>query len=356
MATHYSIKNDSNIVGETGSLLVAANNAITAEKNQANVTGGGVCDNTNDEVQLAAADAACNYGIVTLSSGSFEIDAALALDNGGHLVGKGCGDLGWGTRLNISGTDYGITLTPSGNYMGGVHNLTIHTPASFATAALTVDNNGTDIRGRHILSRLALKAYHAGVGEGTPDITSGGIGINFLCTSGFNQNVFETIYITGFQKCMQVYINETADTWYYMNGNFFNWWTLAFGQYLMYFDINAATGYNQGDFAFNMFTGLILEPSTVHDLTDYGIYAVGTGYGRFWGSYITQFICWDCDYIDTNVIYLDNNCPNNYIEGAWKSPYFTYADPWWHTENEPTVVDNGSNNVLTTRYLNGDIL
>jgi hypothetical protein len=324
--------------------FVAASDATADEIAQAQWE----CDGTNDEVQISAAEA---VGTVILSSGTFSIDDALTLNHGNRVIGQGSGDLAARTNLHINGTDHGILITPSGNYMGSLQDVNIWTDSGFATYALKVQNGGTDIRGRYILGNITVKAYHAGVGEGTPDITAGSIGIDFACTSGFNQNVFENIYITGFEKCMRVYINETGDHYYYMNGNFFNNWTLAFGKYLMYFDINSATGYNQGDFAFNMFTGLILEPSTVQDLTDYGIYAVGTGYGRFWGTHMTQLIIWDCQYIDTKAIYLDNNCPNNYIDGAW-TEHFGDAG----REAEDTVSDAGSNNTITRHTTNGDIL
>jgi hypothetical protein len=308
-----------------GSSLRTAPYILSSNTGTANEKAGDddTCDDANDEVQLAAADNSAAKGKVSLSTGTFILGAALTLDAGSTLVGQGSGILDPATKLSITGTNYGILLTPVGSRLGGIADLTIYTPQNFATAALTIQNNSTDIRGYKVLSGVMLHAYGSGVGEtGETDVTAGSSGIKFICTGGFNQCIYNDVAVFGYEKTMWVYINETADTYYYMNGNFFNNWTLSSGKYLTYFETKSVTGWNQGDFAGNQFNGLILEPWwETSTTTQYGLYTVDDngagGYGRFYANQIVNCHIWDNGDIVNEALLLAANSYGNRITACF---------------------------------------
>lgn len=303
-------------------LFLAASNSTDRAKARALLSGGAVCDNANDETDIATADAAAAFGVVELSHGSFDIDAALTLNDGCTLTGQGAGILGVATKLNITGTSYGITLSPSGSRIGGLEKLSIYTPQNFANTALLIQNSGTDIRGYDVLHKIGIHAYASGVGEtGESDMTTGSCGIKFVCTSGFNQCTYNKVVVFGYEKTMWIYVHNTSG-YYYMNGNLFTDITLSSGKYLLDIDTTSTVGWNAGDFAGNQICGLILEPWwETTTMTQYGIYAhddSGTGgYGRMYSNQITNCHIWDNDHIVQKAIYLGGNSYGNQITACF---------------------------------------
>lgn len=101
-ATNYIINNvwvGTDCIGKTvrtATVVVAASDATDSEKAQADI----VCDGTNDEDDIMAADALAAGGLVRLSTGTFSIDNDLTLDD--YSTIQGCGI---DTKLVLDGGD-----------------------------------------------------------------------------------------------------------------------------------------------------------------------------------------------------------------------------------------------------------
>ncbi len=77
-------------------IFVAASDAAVAKKKWAVITGGTVCDGTNDQTDVATAEIADN-GAVHLSHGTFNIQAAVTFNHGVPIIGQGDGEEDWVT-------------------------------------------------------------------------------------------------------------------------------------------------------------------------------------------------------------------------------------------------------------------
>lgn len=138
--------------GRTASYVIAASNATDLEKAQADVT----CPGTEagDTAIFVAANAVANGGIVSLSTGTFNI-STLTLNNC-TLCGQGSpkgnqytstlyGTTPIGTIINVTG---GIII----HYGGRLHGVLIMTNASFAGTALTVGEANASVIHEHYVS------------------------------------------------------------------------------------------------------------------------------------------------------------------------------------------------------------
>lgn len=97
---------------DLGNMIVAANDATTAEKNAALLSGGAVCDGVNDDVEIQAAIDAlpASGGLVVLSSGTFNVEVALVLDS--YQTLRGCGR---NTILTTTTADIDIITATGGS-------------------------------------------------------------------------------------------------------------------------------------------------------------------------------------------------------------------------------------------------
>lgn len=314
--------------------FVAANDATTAEKAQAQW----LCDGTNDEVQIATAEAAGPY---TLSSGTFNIQAALALDTGNPGVGQGSGDVAGTTTLAVAGTNYGITISPSGSSFGSLRHVNITTPQNFNTVALKVDGGNTDIRSRDILEDITVKAYHAGVGEGTPDITAGSRGIQITTSGGFVFNRFSHLYTTGYEYGIHLYINRTAG-YVYLNANQFYDVTAHFPKYGIVLEAITNSTFDTGVIQTNTFFGVAVQPyNDAGKPTQYAFWLKGTvGSGVTYNVSVNMFYgvaIWDWpDFGGSSNIVLNDRTGYNMIEGMFND-----------AAGGGGVADTGTGNILT---------
>lgn len=126
-------------------IMVAASNATASEKAFATASGGAVCDGTNDQVEILAALAACNGGVVLLSSGAFVTTGFEIAD--GTLRGQGMINMSI-----LSGEEEGTKITTTGtihvNHTGRLQDVRVYVADTYADVVVLVDpeqNNASGV-------------------------------------------------------------------------------------------------------------------------------------------------------------------------------------------------------------------
>lgn len=300
-----------------------------------------VCDGTNDETDIVNACTAAANGKVKLSAGTFTIGAALSVVTGTWIEGEGGGEQVSGTNLNITGTNYGITLTPNHYAMPKLHNVKITTPTLFADTALklTMNHELWNVA-VPILSGINIKAYLAGVFEGSPDMTAGSIGLSINCTKGVCFNRFGPIAVNGYETGMRIYTNRVTTGYVYFNGNQFDLITIMYAKYALKLLATSDGADATSDIGMNNFSHVEIQPKDQGDggASTYGLWMDANAAGIKWNNFANINI-WDwegatwgisyCIYIpNDNPIASSNHCYKNYLTGFWNATAGkTHYDP-----------------------------
>ncbi|XUX01208.1 MAG: hypothetical protein TUN42_04260 [Dehalogenimonas sp.] len=307
-------------------LMVAASNAAADELLWAGNSNGAACDGTNDQTDLANADAAGSQGKVTLSAGTFNIQAALTLNDGCTFVGHGGDEEAWGTRLLLGGTNYGITLSPTvGKKMSKIWDLLIETPQNFATIALHVLASVSVWNVNKILDNVNVKAYESGTFETNPsgpDVTAGGIGVQISASasSALAKSHFGPISIAGFEKGFQLLADGSGSQYKYLNGNCFDWLNLCYNKYPFIIK-NSSTSSALIEITNNLFKGIDIQPILYGAAnTQQGVLIEGSTYeqGVINGNNIDYLMEWDWDNADSNSIKITGNA------GTYVTAYYNF--------------------------------
>ena len=299
---------------------VAASNATSYEDTFAVASGGTVCDGTNDERDIVdACTTAGTTGVVILSSGTFNIDAALSV-LGNTIIGQGSGERSSGTTLAITGTDYGITLgnvNATSGKMADIRHCRITTPASFADVALKMSYTRT-VDGQDFLGDVAIQANNSAVFVNSPDQTAGSIGFQLISAASlpFSMNHFGSLFVSGFEKGVHIKAANDSSSCY-INGNIFDSIIVKHSSYLVTLE-SAGTVDIRASVSGNIFTAMQLQPKLQAGY--YGVHAIQlitTPLSMSWNWFESVWI-WDWDAGGTDyVIHCDDNTVDNYFIGLY---------------------------------------
>lgn len=132
----------STIEGSTaGAVFVASSTSTLAEKAWALMTGGSICDLTDDWADIEAAATLSSNGRVTLGSGIFDLDSgSVEVIDSWQLYGQGSDYHSTnraGTVITYATSNDGIRIKEGGR----ISHLTIDTPTSFAGNALLIQGD-----------------------------------------------------------------------------------------------------------------------------------------------------------------------------------------------------------------------
>jgi hypothetical protein len=299
----------------TGNMMVAASNATANEKIYAVASGGSVCNGTNDQDNINTAAVAVGHGKLLLSSGTFNIDAALTIDDGCTIVGMGSGEEDAGTTLAITGTNYGITLqSPAASirFISRLWGVRITTPQNFASTALKVLANRSVWNEQLILDDLNIKAYLGGhVESGAADKTAGSIGLQITANASCSLALcsFGSISIGGYEIGLNILLSGFSGTqWAYINGNHFYSTCIEYSKYLVKIHTSSSSTalVEISDNFFSMFQG---QPELDSATTVYGIWLRSEGndtYSIVRGNNFIKMMLWDWTNATSFGIFCDN--------------------------------------------------
>ncbi len=307
-------------------VFVAASNATANEKTWAVATGGTVCDGTNDQTDITTACTAAAKGKVILSSGTFNIQAAMTLNTGCVIEGQGSGEETYSTRLLLGG-NYTITLNPLSRLFTKLRGVLIETPTGFNTIALHVQATASVWNNHKILDDVVVKAYDSGAMEGgAGDLTAGSIGVQFsssasACLAKCSIGHFT---VCGYEKGVYFLLDGSGTQWKYINGNFFEYIGITYSKYPLTI-ANTSTSSALIEFTDNHFAHIDIQPclagtDTVDGLTISGTTA--TANGVIHGNVIEFIEFWDWDTGNGKRIVITGNTTNttvyyNHIRGKY---------------------------------------
>lgn len=204
-------------------VFVAANDATSYEKAKATFQ----CDGTNDEVQIAAAIDVAGGGKVGLSTGIFEIDADLDIDDA-WIIGQGSCDQPWGigtcgTRLDIDSSAVSIFVTDHGR----ISDFGVWVASAFSGTAVQV--NKVDERVTNMLMVWNnISIFQEGMNGRVGD--TGSVGMWVMSDDStddgnkaqWSANTADNLAIRGFTTAfIATAIEHNDDDGGYVNGNDF---------------------------------------------------------------------------------------------------------------------------------------
>lgn len=302
-------------------LFIAASGASAAAKAGALATGATICSGANDESDVLTHTAAVGAGgLVSLSTKTFNIQAAMSLNFEGTLKGMGPRH----SILNITPTNVGITLTNTYAAWPGMtrlHNVSIHTPTGYTADALTVRSLGPLWNIPQILSNIFCYAYNG-------EITGVGIKIyQYSNASGNEESIafctFDNIHVRGYERCLYWYVYRRTSGSAYFNNNSWDKLFLGRGKYIFDAEINGDGTYEYNSIGGNKVTELGIQPHWTLNNTDYGIRHIQGGGG---GSEILfqnrhNIFIWDWALAEFQAIYLCAGSEYNEYEGHWPNTY-----------------------------------
>lgn len=215
----------------TATVVVAAVDSLN--KGAANY----ICDGTNDELEIMAANNAANGGNVILLEGTYSIDADCTIDNC-TIIGQG-----EGTLLNIT-TNTNSILVHDG---GRLWNLRVRTPEDFTGNAVVVEAlNSEWKKGHMIVDNLIIET------DNVAEVDTGSVGLLIQAIATSSDACIQITsfgYVTvrsstdngAFQTGVLIYDNQTDphDSW--INGNYFQGFMLDHCKVSLHLNTTGAT-------------------------------------------------------------------------------------------------------------------
>ena len=277
----------------TATLVVAASDASTKSKAEADY----ICDGTSDEVQIEAAlDALTTGGTVLLSEGAFSV-ADLTIDEG---TVKGQGSvLTNGTTINVTGS---ITVTEYGR----LHGVRVVAPSSYTGNAVIVQGSSIGDMVSLVLDDVYIKCS-----------TQTGTGLLIRATSTTAHNSvslssFGSIAIFKFEYGMKLYATESDSHDGFVNGNIFESVLIANSVYML-----TINGVSTAACMGNIFNAIQLQPMAG---TVDGIHLSGvSSYNKF-----NSVQAWDWTLASGKILIIDSGITGTYAVGEFMD---------WYTDN-----------------------
>jgi len=204
----------------TAFVAVAASDSTAAEQAYALASGGTVCDGSNDQTDITAAQtAAGSNGKVLLLGKTFNIEADITLTV--WVQGQG-----YGSNVHVHRTNL---------YLDGGVTITLHHPGNLTDCIVWAVNNVTAGTAIQLEATDSTDSYHISTGlldnvfvvnsPGGREANSIGIRLYAQASSG-DRHIglcqFGSVFVYGFETDFDIYADETGTGTAWVNGNVFS--------------------------------------------------------------------------------------------------------------------------------------